>query len=131
MAASLVLLMLLFTGARGDVACTNGAIANGAQGADGTQCNCNAGYFGGGDVSAGSYADCTECGAGEYQDQAGQSTCIACLKGKYRDESEPKSAAETTACKNCAQGEYQPADGQTSCIACAAGKFQDGSGNAL
>eukprot|EP00936_MAST-01D_sp_MAST-1D-sp1_P001105 g1105.t1 len=116
-----LLLLLLAVGVRGNAGCTDGTITGGSgiPGADGTTCECDAGYVGGGAVSGGSYANCAACGTGKYQPQAGQTTaCKDCGAGEYTDQ------AGQTSCTGCTTGQYQDQEAQTACKECAEGKFR-------
>ena len=75
-----LLTLLLTATVQADESCTNGVLISS------TQCDCSAGYIGGGAITAGNtFADCEPCAAGRYQDQAGQTDCkgTACAAGKY------------------------------------------------
>jgi hypothetical protein len=52
---------------------------------------------------------CDACPSGKYQPSTtGETSCIDCAVGKYRDGNELASAAETLACEVCESGRFQP-----------------------
>lgn len=72
--------------------------------------------------------ECTQCDAGKFQDQTGQSACKACPEGyeqKYNDPSACSPCtlgtffnATTSTCYLCPSGQYQDEEASTSCKAC-------------
>ncbi|MCK6690466.1 MAG: lamin tail domain-containing protein [Thermoanaerobaculia bacterium] len=66
---------------------------------------------------------CLNCAAGSYQDQQGQTSCIACPPGKFSN------VTGATACQSCAAGSYQDQPGQSSCTACPPGSFSSATGS--
>ncbi len=65
---------------------------------------------------------CLNCAAGSYQDQPGQTSCIACEAGTFSN------ITGATSCTPCPAGTYNDLTGQTECQSCPAGKFSNVSG---
>lgn len=73
-----------------------------------------------GSYAAGGYAPLTQCAAGSYQPNTGQSSCIAADAGYYVSQSGQTSE---TACGN---GKYQPDTGATGCLNAPPGSYATG-----
>ena len=88
---------------------------------------CNAGYYGTGATVCQtdgkfSVTVCTRCGAGRYNENAGQTGQTSCKNncgaGSYI-------TSDQTACSVCIKGRWQDKQNQPNCNQCNAGKFSD------
>lgn len=94
----------------------------------GSQCRCSNTNYGSGVYSNGGgvYARqtgpktaCTDCAAGKYNAETGQSGCKQCSAGQYHD------LVGQTLCKDCQTGRYGNVKGRISCTYCPAGQYQN------
>ena len=85
---------------------------------DGSDCTCNAGYWGPAMGFTDTSLTCTPCVAGKYRTTTGATTitlCLECPAGKYQGND------AASACTDCAPGTFSAAEGQSSvgtCIPC-------------
>ena len=61
--------------------------------------------------------ECTNCAAGEYQNEEGKGACKTCSAGQYQD------TTGNSACTACAAGKYSTASNRASCTTCNAGSI--------
>ncbi len=86
-----------------------------------------------GSFSASQAHICTPCDGGSYQDQQGQSTCLACPEGHYCALGSAVytpcsvgtfSSAGSSLCSLCESGSFQDEQGRSSCKLCNSGTYQ-------
>ena len=122
--------------------CQTGYIVNSAGNDCVLPCTAGQAYISGscqtclaGTYSLAGASSCTPCNAGYYQNQAGQSTCIACPSPTISTSSGSSSCtpcaagtfyiSASSSCSPCSAGYFSPA-GSLSCTACTAGYFSAG-----
>ena len=74
---------------------------------------------------SGSQSTCCACVAGKYKEFTSTGTCINCTAGKY---STTLAATSSSVCTSCGAGKYSATTGastSSTCIDCAAGKISD------
>ena len=87
-----------------------------------------------GTYSTGASPNCTQCPAGQFQKDPGQTGCTGITAGSYQDQPGQTAPipcplgwfndrANATNCTRCLKGEYQNRTGQSGCLPCPAGTF--------
>ena len=77
-----------------------------------------------GQYSSSGAAQCSACGAGQFQASPAQSACAAGSVGKFQASTGAASCAVCPAGSSCGAGNFQANAGEAGCMACPAGQFQ-------
>eukprot|EP01050_Picozoa_sp_SAG11_P027395 SAG11_NODE_6919_length_1225_cov_1.488455_2_plen_312_part_00 len=124
------------------VLCEEGTYASNAEGtfANDEAVNCTVCAAGRHDHDHYAATPCVACPSNQYQPSSGNTICILCEEGHFRDAAALTCVGcaagrydldrdSATECDSCQQGQYQPNPNRTSCIECEAGYYGEGYGS--